>query len=78
MSEHEVVAEYDQLISTPIYDNQGNIIRRRETFHFTFGKLGSPIAGGFYITAGTLIPEKLSITVPSITRVGGEKDGDNS
>ena len=62
----EIKAKYDQLISTPIYDIEGKIIKRIEHYHFTIGKLGEEISGGFYIKKGISIPELLIINVPEV------------
>lgn len=62
----EIKAKYDQLISTPIYDIDGKIIKRIEHYHFTIGKLGEEISGGFYIKKGISIPDTLIINVPEV------------
>jgi hypothetical protein len=61
--ETEIEVRYDQLISSPRYDNEGNEVARIEHHHFTFGKIGSIISGGFYIKRGEEIPEKLILTI---------------
>lgn len=62
----DIKARYDQLIDTPIKDRDGNIVGRKRHHHFVFGKLGSPISGGFYVKEGTPIPDMLSISVPDL------------
>ncbi len=62
----EIKAKYDWLISTPIYDIDGKIIKRIEHHHFTIGKLGEEISGGFYIKKGISIPDTLIINVPEV------------
>lgn len=69
----KIKAKYDQLISTPIRDNNGNIVDRKEHHHFVFGFLGDIISGGFYIKAGTEIPNELIIDIPDISRKEDDK-----
>jgi hypothetical protein len=64
----KIKAKYDQLISTPIKDNNGEIIDRKEYHHFTLGYLGDSISGGFYIKKGIEIPSNLEIEIPDIVR----------
>jgi hypothetical protein len=61
--EKEIEVRYDQLISSPRYDNEGNEIARIEHHHFIFGKIGSVISGGFYIKRGEEVPEKLILII---------------
>ena len=65
----EIIVRYDQLISTPIRDKEGNEIRRTEHHHFTFGKVGEAISGGFYIKKDTPIPDEMLLKLVKDTVV---------
>lgn len=60
----EIEAKYDQLISAPRLDKEGKEVARIEHHHFTLGKKGDKISGGFYIKKGEAIPEELLVKLP--------------
>jgi len=55
-------ARFDQLISTPIYNEDGEVIRKVEHDHYTIGKVGDEVSGGLYLKAGMPMPDKVVIT----------------
>ncbi len=62
----KIKAKFDRLIRATRKDEEGNIVKVTETYHFVFGHIGAPISGGFYITKGTSIPDILEIEVPAV------------
>jgi hypothetical protein len=42
-------------------------------YHFVFGRLGSTVSGGFYISKSAPIPTALAVDIPILTE---EKEGD--
>lgn len=58
-----IKATYDQTITKAIRDDDGNVIGHEpKTHHFTFGSVGSEIAGGFYLRAGDELPKIIRLT----------------
>ena len=69
-----IKAKYDQIVGWrrgegyPGDDNYvpaGDFPRQH---HFTFGKPGDPVSGGFYIMLGVELPGEITITIPDITK----------
>ena len=46
-----------------------------ECYHFTFGKVGSPLSGGFYLQKSIEPPTALAVDIPNIVKEK-EKEGD--
>ncbi len=46
-------------------------------YHYTFGRVGSPLSGGFYLRKNIDPPTALAIDIPDITKEKeGEKDAE--
>lgn len=58
----DINAHYDQTFSRAIRNIHGEITGYEPlTHHFTFGKTGDTIAGGFYIKVGEEMPKAIRI-----------------
>ena len=82
-----IKATYDQTITKAIRNDKGEVTGYEPTtLHYTFGSVGSPISGGFYVRVdqlGKVIgapidPQKLSAIVPEFeinisVRVDGKR-----
>ena len=76
----EIKVKYDQIVGwkhgqgnpgDPDYVPAGPDMR---CYHFTFGKPGNPISGGFYIKLDAEIPEEIILRIPPIDgRIEQEK-----
>ena len=68
-----IKAKYDQTITKAIRNDKGEVIGYEPTtLHYTFGSVGSPISGGFYVRVDELEkligapidPQKMTAIVP--------------
>lgn len=65
--EKVITAKYDRLIRAVKTDPKtGEISTKKETYHFTFGHIGSGIGGGIYINKELPLPSVLVIKLPKM------------
>lgn len=87
MKEVIIRADYDQTITKAVRDKEGKVIGYEpKTHHFTFGKIGDYLSGGFYLKADTVLPfgyfiltkdaQKVIIELPALEITVNTKKGD--
>jgi hypothetical protein len=62
----ELKIKYDKLIVIKVTNSDGEVVKVNEHHHFTIGKVGDEISGGFYIKNGIPIPESITLNLPKI------------
>ena len=68
----EIKARYDQLILKAVSDESGKVIGIEPTnHHFTFGRRGDIVSGGFYIKQGTEIPDTIVTDLTAAKKENG-------
>ena len=87
MEEVIIRANYDQTITKAVRDKDGNVTGYEpKTHHFTFGKIGDYLGGGFYLKAEEVLPaghfkltteaQKVTIELPALEITVNTKKGD--
>jgi hypothetical protein len=63
-----IEAKYDQTITKAIRNSEGDVIAHSPTtHHYTFGKTGDDICGGFYVKSKNDLPEIITLRTDKTT-----------
>ena len=68
-----IKTQFDQIITNPIWKDGKVLGHKPTTRHYTFGRNGDMIRGGFYIQADAPLPNNITLVFDNSTQSTNEE-----